>query len=78
MAPWSKFHSHPSGAGMMGRPADLARLLRRMLEMGDAVWRGRFDDQLALKRLHREEYPSVKVDSLSRVMTRGDKFMNRL
>ena len=33
---------------------------------------GRFDDQLAWRHLHRQEYPRIQVDSSSRIFRRYD------
>ena len=46
----------------------------RVKRTGKIIW----DDQLALRELHRRKYPRIKVDTLSLVFTVMDVYMNDL
>ena len=46
----------------------------RVKRVGKIIW----DDQLALRELHRRKYPRIKVDTLSLVFTVMDVYMNEL
>lgn len=40
--------------------------------------RFRWNDQRALRNLHQEQYPRMKVDTLTKVFSRNDEFLHEL
>jgi len=76
--PANPLHCHLSAGAYFARTPSLLRYLRRLQSAHAAaeVWtlgfHARFDDQLAWRNLHRQEYPRIKVDSFSRIFRRYD------
>ena len=76
-----------SAGGFMATQSALEKYLFLWLEdfakAYDSFPRGKgpkfyWDDQLALRRLHREHFPNIRVDSLSKIFTRRDDKINQL
>mmetsp|Transcript_56133 Transcript_56133/g.156410 ORF Transcript_56133/g.156410 Transcript_56133/m.156410 type:complete len:326 (+) Transcript_56133:182-1159(+) len=67
--PWSWWHRHGQSSYM----ADAGFLLTVLEEIEVPGSRRRFDDQVALRLLHRKHYPLIKVDTLTRIFARNDK-----
>ncbi len=78
--PWSQHHRHPSAGAFMATVDNMERFMLLLLQdydeqrslrvkrIGTVIW----DDQLALRELHRRWYPRIKVDTLSLVFTVQD------
>lgn len=77
MSPWSHHHAHISAGGFMGRVENMSDYLELMLGV-DCGKGPKYNDQYALRVIHRKLYPRVKVDSLSLVMTRRDQYFRKL
>ena len=85
VAPWSKYHTHLSAGGFMSTLKGLEKFLFLWL-MDHAIQYDRaernktdgrliqfgWDDQLALRGLHMQHHPAIKVDTLSKIFTRRD------
>jgi Gpi18-like mannosyltransferase len=73
-------HGRLSAGAYMARTSSLLAYLRRLqaayatVEPWAMAFNGSFDDQLAWRHLHRQEYPRIKVDYLSRIFRRYDIF----
>jgi Gpi18-like mannosyltransferase len=76
--PDNPFHCRLSAGAYFARTQSLLEYLRRLRTAHDAreAWtagfNGQFDDQLAWRHLHRQEYPRIKVDSFSTIFRRYD------
>jgi len=78
--PSNPLHCRLSAGAYLARTESLLRYLRRLqaAHATEEAWtlgfHGRFDDQLAWRHLHRQEYPRIQVDSLSKIFRRYDIF----
>ena len=76
--PGNPLHCGLSAGAYCARTESLLRYLRRLRDAhaAEEAWtlgfHGRFDDQLAWRHLHRQEYPRIQVDSSSRIFRRYD------
>ena len=86
MAPWSHYHTHPSAGGFMASVTTLEKYLVLWLMDYDirfdaaernktdgSVINFKWDDQMALRGLHKRLHPAMKVDTLSKIFTRRDE-----
>lgn len=75
VAPWSKHHAHITAGMFMARTDKLLAHMEALVEESKSQ-SGMFNDQRHWRRLHRHVYPLVKADSMCRIFTRHDQFMN--
>ena len=73
------FHAHLSAGGYFGKTEKVVKYLSEIYDAYVqqepwAFYRGKFDDQLAWRYLHRKYYPDIQIDHRSRIFKRYDVF----
>ena|GEM_PF-2120253 len=73
------FHAHLSAGGYFGKTEKVMKYLSEIYDAYAqqepwAFYRGKFDDQLAWRYLHRKYYPDIQIDHRSRIFKRYDVF----
>ncbi|MBU0615647.1 MAG: hypothetical protein KJ601_06145 [Nanoarchaeota archaeon] len=78
--PGSRYHNHLSAGALMGTSDFIQEMLESIIKMHKSgysmfIHKGKFDDQLAWRHLHKQYYPKIKIDSRCKIFARFDEFL---